>query len=269
MNKQDIGEIYYQFLLREQLLLLELKQLEVLVKNFQAQEAGGGGLASGLKNLGGGLATGTTGTVGAGLAVAGGALAGGAMAVKGGMDIYNDFANNQVSGKTALSAGGAIGGAVGAGALIALGASNPVGWVALAVGGLALAGRAAWEYAEYCEKSTDATEELQKATNAEIRQKQDKDKKEELLLANYQERIKQSGDFETAKKLAIEAGITTEKEMQQKEIDSMEALQALTDEYIRSRKKLNEDTTQYLKNIKGVNDQQQKDYNYLEKVGRI
>ena len=191
------------------------------------------------------------------------------MAVKGGMDIYNDFANNQVSGKTALSAGGAIGGAVGAGALIALGASNPVGWVALAVGGLALAGRAAWEYAEYCEKSTDATEELQKATNAEIRQKQDKDKKEELLLANYQERIKQSGDFETAKKLAIEAGITTEKEMQQKEIDSMEALQALTDEYIRSRKKLNEDTTQYLKNIKGVNDQQQKDFisEFLKKYG--
>jgi len=36
------------------------------------------------------------------------------------------------------------------------------------------------------------------------------------LLQNYQDRIHQRPDVETAKKLALEAGITTEKEMQEK-----------------------------------------------------
>lgn len=191
------------------------------------------------------------------------------MAIKGGMDVYNDFANNQVSGKTALSATGAAGGAIGAGALIALGASNPIGWIVLAVGGLALAGRAAWEYAEYCKKSTDATEELQKATEAEIRKKQDKDKKEELILEQYQERIKQSGDLETAKKLAIEAGITTEEEMKEKQIDSMKALQDLTDQYVKSKQQFNDDTTKYLKDLKAENNKDQQAFiqEFLKKYG--
>lgn len=234
-----------------------------------ASAAGGKALAGGLKNLGGGLATSTTGSVASGLAVAGGAVAGGAMAIKGGYDVYNDFATGNVSGKTALSGAGAAGGAIGAGALIALGASNPIGWIALAVGGLALAGRAAWEYADYVEKSTDASEELQKALDEEVRMKEENSQREMVALDNYHERIKQSTDFETAKKLAIEAGITTEEELRDAQIDTKDALVELTAAYIAEKRKLNQDTTQYLKDIKGINNEEQKQFidEFLTKYG--
>lgn len=243
-------------------------------------KSGGVGLAQGLANFGAGgitnigakgssAASVSAGTVATGLAGVAGIAAGGAMAVKGGMDVYNDFATGNVNGKTALSATGAAGGAIGAGALIALGASNPVGWVALAVGGLALAGRAAINYAEYVEKSTDASEELQKELDSEVRQKEENTKREMVALENYQERIKQSSDFETAKKLAIEAGITTEKELKDAQIDTKDALIDLTETYIAEKKKLNQDTTQYLKDIKGINNEQQKQFidEFLTKYG--
>lgn len=105
----------------------------------------GSGLANGFSNaaptaMGAGKIGAFTGTAGA-LAGAAGVAAGGAMAVKGGMDVYNDFKNNDITWKTGASAGGAVAGAAGAGALIALGASNPIGWVALGVGALALGAR--------------------------------------------------------------------------------------------------------------------------------
>ena len=105
----------------------------------------GSGLANGFSNKapivkGAGKIGAFTGNAGA-LAGAAGIAAGGAMAIKGGTDVYNDIKNKDVTWKTGASAGGALAGAGGAVALGVLGASNPVGWVALGVGALALGAR--------------------------------------------------------------------------------------------------------------------------------
>ena len=229
---------------------------------------GAGFLSSGIgyNLMGSGAALGINSPALAAAAGGAGVLGGGAMAVKGGIDVYNDISTGNTSWKTGASAVGAVGGAVGAGLLLA---SNPVGWAVLAAGGIALAVRAIGDYVDYVQKSTDATEELAAATEAEVRLKQDTDKKEETILEQYQERIRQTTDIETAKRLAIEAGIATEEDLRDSKYDEIDAVRELVDTYIKEKKKLNEDTTQYLKDIRGVNDEQQKEFiaEFLKKYG--
>lgn len=113
------------------------------------------GISKGItKNIGGkalnGLARLGGGSTGAGIATVGG-VAAGALISAGGIYHMSD-ANKTLNNKLESSenkkladvqmAGGttaAVGGAIGAGALLALGASNPIGWVALGIGALGLA----------------------------------------------------------------------------------------------------------------------------------
>lgn len=242
-------------------------------------------LSSGGKHAAGGAAKGAAGAAKGGASFgsvalpAAGAVAGAGLGIYNGVQAYNDFKNGDVGygiadtvGAVAgVTAAGALGAsAAGAAGLITVGAAVPVvGWAALAVAGIAAAGVAAFKYADYVENSTDASEELQKALDAEVRQKEENSHREIVALENYQERIKQSTDFETAKKLAIEAGITTEAELREAQIDTKDALVELTEEYIFQKKKLNQDTTQYLKDIKGINNEEQKKFidEFLTKYG--
>lgn len=218
--------------------------------------AGGKGLSSMGTYLGAGLTQGfakgatkapfagklgfMSGTGGA-IAGAAGVAAGGAMAIKGGMDVYNDFQTGNVGGKTALSAAGAAGGVAGAGALIALGASNPIGWVALAVGGIALLGRAAWEAHEAYVESTDAMNMYQEQLTADMGAR--KVKQEEEMTSYYllQEQINRVTDKEEAKSLMLQAGIATEEQLADAKYDNLSALQDLTAQFIKSKETLNEE----------------------------
>lgn len=220
----------------------------------KAGKAVGGAAKTGLTKLGGGLATGASGSVASGLAVAGGALAGGAMAVKGGMDVYNDFTSGDVNAGTAMSATGAVGGAVGAGALVALGASNPVGWVALAVGGLALAGREIYDLAT---QTGDITDQLEDQTDARVRNLEQQNREEEKNLEVVKGQIEQEQDLDKQKKMIVEAGIASEEELQKEQYNNRDALIALTDQYIDSAKKLNEEETDAFKELEKVQNEQQ------------
>lgn len=234
----------------------------------KAGSAVGGGLtklgAGGIK----GIATGTTsgvattaGGVASGLATVGGAVAGGAMAVKGGSDVINDFKNNDVSWKTAASGVGAAGGAVGAGALLALGASNPVGWVALAVGGAALGIRAFGEMMEEQKEALgDSMTQYSKEIDNEMKEREKEQDKQMRQLSIVREQVNRTSDLETAKQILAESGIATETELQKAQYNSKEALLKLTDQYIESTKKMNEESNQITKGLKTMAAQEKSDY---------
>lgn len=171
-----------------------------------------------------------------------------------------------IAGTTAAVAGGTAIGASLLGASGVAAAAGPIGWVALAVAGIAAAGKAAYDYSK---KSVDASEELKAATEAEIKTKKEANLQEEKELNKVYAQIRQTNDLEYAKQLAVNAGITTEEELREEQINTKDALVELTEEYISQKKKLNQDTTQYLSDIKGINDKEQKDFieEFLTKYG--
>lgn len=213
------------------------------------------GLAGGLKNLGGGLATSATGSVASGLAVAGGAAAGIGMAGYGGYQAYQDFKSGDIVGGS-IATVGAAGGAVGAGALIALGASNPVGWVALAIGGAALVGHHLYKLAT---ETGDITDELEKQSNEVIRSYQEQNNQTIDNLNILKDQLKGTDDLEKQKQLLINAGIASEQELQKEQYNSKEALIALTDQYIASTLKLNGKGEELLAELEGKQNSKQND----------
>ena len=171
-----------------------------------------------------------------------------------------------IAGTTAAVAGGTAIGASLLGASGVAAAAGPIGWAALAVAGIVAAGKAAYDYSK---KSVDASEELKAATEAEIKTKKEANLQEEKELNKVYAQIRQTNDLEYAKQLAVNAGITTEEELREEQINTKDALVELTEEYISQKKKLNQDTTQYLSDIKGINDKEQKDFieDFLTKYG--
>lgn len=171
-----------------------------------------------------------------------------------------------IAGTTAAVAGGTAIGASLLGASGVAAAAGPIGWTALAVAGIVAAGKAAYDYSK---KSVDASEELKAATEAEIKTKKEANLQEEKELNKVYAQIRQTNDLEYAKQLAVNAGITTEAELREEQINTKDALVELTEEYISQKKKLNQDTTQYLSDLKGINDKEQKDFieDFLTKYG--
>lgn len=208
----------------------------------------GAGLANGFSKaaptaIGAGKIGAFTGTAGA-IAGAAGVAAGGAMAVKGGLDIYNDIKNDNVNAGTALSGIGAAGGIAGAGALIALGASNPIGWVALAVGAAGLIGRQLYEINSY---TGDITKELNKENENQLISYKEKHKVQEMELEALKTQLSETDDLEKRKQLIIDAGIATEEELQDSRYKQKDALIALTEQYLKSTKQLNQENEEQLK----------------------
>lgn len=219
----------------------------------------GAGLANGFAKgaptaLGAGKIGAFTGTAGA-VAGAAGVAAGGAMAIKGGMDIYNDLSSGEGwTGKTTASAVGAGMGVAGAGALIALGASNPIGWVALAIGGAALLGRSLYESATNYEKAGKKVEQEFNKVAFELDKEQIK---REDNLTKIQENLKQTSDVEKARNDLIGLGVlSAEDEKKWRDMSTEElkknkdALIKLTDQYIKSTKDFNNTEQELLEQIK-------------------
>lgn len=180
-----------------------------------------------------GFMSNTAGAVAGSLGVA----AGGAMAIKGTSDVISDFQNHNVNAGTAMSGIGAAGGAVGAGALLALGASNPIGWIALAVGGAALLGRSLYDSAHNYEKAGAAIkaewDEYAVQLSNETMQK------EENLLV-LRERFEDEQNIEQARKDLIQSGMLSEEDMQKAQQASRDELISLTNQYIKSTKEFGE-----------------------------
>lgn len=218
----------------------------------------GSGLANGFSNaaptaIGAGKIGALTGTGGA-IAGAAGVLAGGAMAVKGGMDVYNDFQSGDVNAGTALSGIGAAGGAVGAGALLAFGASNPIGWVALAIGGAGLLGRKLYDLAT---ETGDISDELQEQTNEVMKNYQETHNKEIDSLNEVRDQLLKSNDAEEQKQLLINAGIATQEELNDEMYNNKQALVDLTDQYIASQKELNGAAEELVSQLENKDNEQQ------------
>lgn len=218
----------------------------------------GSGLANGFSNaaptaIGAGKIGALTGTGGA-IAGAAGVLAGGAMAVKGGMDVYNDFQSGDVNAGTALSGIGAAGGAVGAGALLAFGASNPIGWVALAIGGAGLLGRKLYDLAT---ETGDISDELQEQTNEVMKNYQETHNKEIDSLNEVRDQLLKSNDAEEQKQLLINVGIATQEELNDEMYNNKQALVDLTDQYIASQKELNGAAEELVSQLENKDNEQQ------------
>lgn len=218
----------------------------------------GSGLANGFSNaaptaIGAGKIGALTGTGGA-IAGAAGVLAGGAMAVKGGMDVYNDFQSGDVNAGTALSGIGAAGGAVGAGALLAFGASNPIGWVALAIGGAGLLGRKLYDLAT---ETGDISDELQEQTNEVMKNYQETHNKEIDSLNEVRDQLLKSNNAEEQKQLLINAGIATQEELNGEMYNNKQALVDLTDQYIASQKELNSAAEELVSQLENKDNEQQ------------
>lgn len=176
-------------------------------------------------------------STGGAIAGAAGILAGGAMAIKGTSDVINDFKEGDVNAGTAMSATGAVGGAVGAGSLIALGASNPVGWVALAIGGIAMVGKAAYDSANaYKEGGKLVKQEYEKIRTSykkEISERED-------LLYNIQDNLENDKNIEKARADLINSGMLSEEDMQKAQKASKEELEKLTKQYLISTGKFSD-----------------------------
>lgn len=123
-----------------------------------------------LSKLGGGLLTNAGGTTTAGLASIGGIIAGGVIAKKGydGWKESNEILKNKTSNDIEIenakkgsnaSKVAMAGGIAGSAGLLALGASNPIGWIALAIGGTALAIK---KYNDHLAELDDATGRITK-----------------------------------------------------------------------------------------------------------
>lgn len=164
--------------------------------------------------LGGGL--------GGAAMLAGGVAAGGALTVdgiKGMLDEEKTKGYRVGSGvQTALGVGGA-------GALVALGVTNPIGWAALAVGGLVYLGKAAYENAH--ELSGNA-KEVKKNIEAIGNSLQDENRQRLSDLSELSYQFKQEKDLESQKQLMLESGYFSQEDLQGK---SEEQLQSLIDSY--------------------------------------
>lgn len=186
----------------------------------------------------------TGGAVAGGLGIA----AGGAMAIKGTSDVISDFKEGDVNAGTAMSGVGAAGGAVGAGALLALGASNPIGWVALAIGGAAMLGRELYESAN---SYKEAGKKLSKEWDKFGYEMEEEIRLREKSLMTAEDYLKNDEDTEKARAELINSGMLSEEDMQKAQSASREELIKLTEQYKTSTSELKGISKEMINELKG------------------
>ena len=249
---------------------------------------GGGGAGGGLISsiggrLGGGLLPGAASAPGHGAlgfmsggmgAIAGtavGVTAGAALAANGVYSIGQASKTLSNGGSTDTEREGATGSAIlggtqaalgigGAGAILALGASNPIGWAVLAAGGLAFLGKAAWDNAH--ELSGNA-KEVHSAFD-EIKNSLREENTERLnFAADLKMRVDEATDEEEKRKAIIESGIISEKEAKNL---NKKALEDLTNAYTEGTKSIQGASESLLNSLEKSNtdeqDKQQKQFLY-------
>lgn len=217
-------------------------------------------------SVAGAIGTGAATTLGAAALVGGGT----ALGVNGAIDAVNDFksgdtARGVMSTGQAAAGLGAAGVAVGSGIAAATGgaglaggiaaaATNPVGWALLAAaGGIAL-GKHLYDLANL---SGDISEELKKETDKTVQSFRDENNERIDNLNELRDQVKNESDIEKQKQMLINAGIATEKDLQDSRYDQKDALIALTDQYIASTKELNHSEEALLSDLESKEDEKQ------------
>lgn len=203
----------------------------------------GSGIVAGANTLGANLAVSGSAIVGngasTGLALgvgAAGATAGIGMAAYGGTQAYKNFKEGETGAGVANTIG-AIGGAVGTGLLLA---SNPIGWAALAVGGIGLA---VGKLADYTENFIQNEENIAEASKI-VTQKWDNVGKQlaeevstrEDTLYTIKEKLEDNVDVEVMRKQLISTGILAEEDVAKARTANIDGLISLTDAYLEATK---------------------------------
>lgn len=146
-----------------------------------------------------------------------------------------------IAGTTAAVAGGTAIGASLLGASGVAAAAGPIGWAALAVAGVAAAGKAIYDEVMENKKINESQlEEMNKQVDEEISQRKEKQREQISAYTELRDEIISTNDVETAKRELLEAGMLTQEEYNDAQINSKDKLMDLTDEYINSAQKLNE-----------------------------
>lgn len=224
---------------------------------FGAGNAGGGigTLASNLTGFGakgisgiGSGATASAGGVAAGLGTVAGVAAGGAFAYDGVKGVVNDFNEGDVNGGTALKAGEAVAGGVAAGAFLAAGLTNPVGWVALIGAACFAVGKELYESANSYKK---AGKEVEKQWNNQILSLNKEVRNREKSLMKTEEYLQSEEDTEKARQELINSGMLSEEDMQKAEKASREELMKLTEQYKLSTEDFSKAGNEILNELKG------------------
>ena len=213
---------------------------------------------TGLSKLGGGLASGASGSVGSGLATLGGATVGAAELIYGGIEAGKDFsaAGAAKTGDSrrgilattgGLNATGAIAGGVGAASLLALGASNPFGWAAIAAGGLAI-GLA--KLIGYMTRQSKITQELNKTfdEHREIMKEEQKTRIEHLR--SLKDEIRSLETVEDKRSVLVSEGILTETEAHKMSAGEIEAY---TNNLTSKQEKIDETSNEVYDKLQSIN----------------
>lgn len=157
-------------------------------------------------------------------------------------------------GATAVSGAGTL--AIGAGAVTALTASGPIGWAIMALGGIGLV---AADLIEDLGHDGDIMEELNKASKDRLDNFQKENNDWENSIEDIRESIKESDDLDEQKKLLVQSGIASEKELQSEQYNNKEALIKLTDQYLASVEELNNGAEEVARNMENKQNEKQND----------
>ena len=174
-------------------------------------KAGGliGGLTQGGTALTGGAASGGLAAgIGAGTLAAGGYMVGKGIGI--GIDTAKNWDKSSTTDKTvgvASSAGAIVGGGLAGAAALGL-ASGPVGWVGLAIGAVALGGKAIYDHATRLSGLAEQYEEYGEQLKESFKQEQDNKIQETAFL---KERIETATSTEAAQNEIISSGLLSEK----------------------------------------------------------
>lgn len=184
--------------------------------------------SSGLANvaaLGGGI--GGTAMLGGGL------LAGAGLAIDGGKDL---FSSETDAGTKILSGVEMAGGVGGAAALIGLGVTNPIGWAALAIGGVALLGKSIHKAATTIGETNAIEKAYEDAKNSVVNSSRDN----EDTLTAIKQGLQDNLDLEQMRSDLINSGILSENDIENARNANKEGLLKLTEAYLKATDKFSE-----------------------------
>lgn len=216
-------------------------------KNYAVSSAAGGIMSThvmsaahpslGIMNSASG-ALGKAAALGGGLGgvamLSGGVLAGGALAYDGLNGMFNEENSTDAKVLSGLEAAGGIGGTA---ALIGLGITNPIGWIALAIGGAALLGKNLNEAATKIGESRAIEDAYDNAAKAIT----DKSRANEDILLDIKSGLEHEEDLEEMKRRLIDSNILSENDRKKVINSNKEALISLTDAYLKATEKFTPD----------------------------
>lgn len=222
-----------------------------------------GGLTQGGSAMTGGAISGMGATaVGTGTLIAGTALIG--KGISTGIDTAKNWDKSSTGDKVAgtLGTAGMVGGGAAA-TLAALGmVSGPIGWAGLAIGGIAMLGKAAYDNATALSGNAKKVDEAFESIKDSIHEE---NKTRVKMLSNLKTDMRETNDTNEKKKIVISTGLLTEEDLKNK---SNVNLDNLVNAYVRAATGLNDTTDEVINAIKAriVNEQDTQTKDFIEEL---